>query len=76
MRRRPLGWTAADEAELQAVAWKLAEAGIEHRDRCAACARLGRYCPPMAVAVDAAIHWMQGRALLSKAQYLRRTEAA
>ena len=73
---RPFGWTAADEAELQAVSWKLTEAGIEHRDRCTACARSGRFCPPMEAAVAAAACWVRGRVLLSKAEYLRRTEAA
>lgn len=73
---RPPGWTRADEAELEAVAWKLAEAGIEHRDHCAACKRLGRSCEPMAAAVEAAADWQHGRALLSKAEFLRRREAA
>jgi hypothetical protein len=71
----PAWWTAADDAELDVIVWALVGAGLAHRE-CAACRRLGRYCPPMAEAVEAVLDWRRARNLLSRAEHLRALQAA
>ena len=63
-------WTAADEAELDAIIHALCRAAWEHRD-CARCQALGTWCQPMREAAEAALDWRRARALLSRAEFLR-----
>jgi hypothetical protein len=65
-----LGWTRADEAELDCIVHELVKAAWAHRD-CARCKELGTWCPPMRDAAEAALEWRRARRLLSKAAFLR-----
>ena len=68
--RPPAWWTAADEAELDAIVHALVKAAWAHRD-CSRCKALGTWCPPMREAAEAALDWRRARALLSRAEFLR-----
>lgn len=63
-------WTAADEAELDAIIHALVKAARAHRD-CARCHALGTWCPPMREAAEEALDWRRARHLLSRAEFLR-----
>jgi hypothetical protein len=64
-------FTPADLAEVDVVARVLVDGIHEHRERCAAC-RGSRYgCSSVAAAVQAAVDWVELRALTSKAETLR-----
>jgi DNA-binding helix-hairpin-helix protein with protein kinase domain len=67
-------WTAADAAELDAVAWQLVHSYADHLDRCPACACADRSCRALQHALDAITDWLTARRLLSQAEYLRRLE--
>jgi hypothetical protein len=68
--RPPLGWTAADQAELDAVTWALLRGLSDHAERCSLCLeRLD--CPSAQAAVDACVDWLTARQLLSRAEWLR-----
>jgi hypothetical protein len=69
-----LGWTAADQAELDVLVDALVRAGFAHKG-CAACHRLNTWCPPMREAAEAVLDWRRARALLSRAEYLRKQAA-
>ena len=77
MPHRSLGWTEADQAELDALIWELVSRVPEHRARCSRCeaeARTGFPCLHVGEAIDAVLGWVDARRLLSRAQYLRRRE--
>ena len=63
-------WTAADEAELDAIIHALVKVAWAHRD-CACCRELGTWCEPMREAAEQALDWRRSRALLSRAEFLR-----
>ena len=70
-----LGWTRADQAELDVLVWAFIDAHHHHRELgCRACYRLNHMCLPLAEAWDAIEAWITWRRLLSKAQYLRREQ--
>jgi hypothetical protein len=69
-----LGWTRADQAELDIILWEFLDALYLHRDLCAACYRLNRWCRPLDDAWTAVEVWLYRRRLLSKAQWLRDEE--
>jgi hypothetical protein len=72
--------TEADVAEMDVVSRVLVDAIFEHKAKCAACRETGRYCTPIAEAIQAAVDWAELRTLTSKAEALRamqnRREAA
>lgn len=70
-----LGWTAADEAELDAIIHQLVRAAWAHQD-CTRCLDLGTWCPPMRDAAEAAFEWRRARCLISRAEWLRARQAA
>ena len=73
--RLPLGWTEADAAELDALAWELVTLVPEHRARCPRCQaqeRTGFPCPHVGEAIEAVLDWQRRRRLLSRADWLRR----
>jgi hypothetical protein len=63
--------TAADLAEMDVVSRVLVNAVFEHKERCRACREDGRYCTPIAEAIQAAVDWAEIRTLTSKAEALR-----
>jgi hypothetical protein len=70
----PLGWTQADQAELDVLLAELVGAGFAHRD-CARCCSLGTWCAPMAEAFEAVADWRWRRSLLSRAHALREKQS-
>jgi hypothetical protein len=68
-----LGWTRADQAELDVILLDFVEAAQAHQ-WCSACFRLNRWCPPLDTAWGAVEVWLYRRRLLSKAQWLRDEE--
>jgi hypothetical protein len=64
-------WTAADDAELDALLWALVEGYFEHRERCRACLEAVEPCPSLRRAIAEVLAWRQARVLLSRAQALR-----
>jgi hypothetical protein len=70
LKRNP--WlTQADLAEIAVVSRVLINAVWEHNENCATCRKKGRYCTPIAGAIQAACDWAELRALKSKAMTLR-----
>jgi hypothetical protein len=65
-------WTAADQAELEVGIWELVSVLDDHRPRCDACAAGWPPCPVVGKAIDALLEWRERRALVSKAEALRR----
>ena len=63
--------TEADLAEMDVVSRVLVNAAFEHKAKCAACREAGRYCGPIAEAIEAAVDWAELRTLKSKATALR-----
>lgn len=63
--------TEADLAEMDVVSRVLVDAIFEHKTKCAACRAEGRYCGPIAEAIEAAVDWAELRTLKSKAMTLR-----
>jgi hypothetical protein len=79
VKRNP--WlTDADLAEIDVVSEVLVNAIFEHKGRCSTCREAGRYCTPIAGAIQAAVDWAELRTMTSKARALRalqrRREAA
>jgi hypothetical protein len=72
---RPLGWTAADEAELSVLTDALVRAGFAHRE-CVRCKALGAWCGPMREAAEAVLEWRHFRRLLSRAEWLRERQTS
>ena len=66
-----VGWTRADQAELEVLIWHLVEAAEVHQAGCWACYRLNRWCPPLADAFQAVLDWRNRRRLISRAEWLR-----
>lgn len=66
-------WTPADQAELEALTWALADAYHEHREHCLICRKddWGKQCPQLREAIQIVLDWRQSRILHSKARYLR-----
>lgn len=71
----PLGWTAADAAELDVLAWTLVDAYWSHRPGCPACSS-GRPCKALRAAIDEVSDWTTRRELLSRAEHLRTAQTA
>jgi hypothetical protein len=65
------GWTAADEAELDAVLHALVRGAFEHREVCDVCRAGFPPCPYVGEAITAVLDWRSFRRLLSKAERLR-----
>ena len=61
-----IGWTPADQAELDVLLWALCDGWHHHRDTC----RL-EPCPHLIEAIAEVVDWRQARKLLSEAQALR-----
>jgi hypothetical protein len=66
--------TEADLGEIAVVARVLTDALFEHREKCSTCRDEGRYCTPIAEAIDEAVAWAERRTLSSKALTLRARE--
>lgn len=66
--------TEADLADIAVVSRVLVDAVWEHKEHCAACRESGRYCGPIAEAIQAACDWAELRTLQSKATALRARE--
>jgi hypothetical protein len=69
-----LGWTEADQAELDVVVWELLSRYEEHRARCPRCQaerETGWPCPRWREAWGLVEDWIARRQLLSRAQLLR-----
>jgi hypothetical protein len=72
-------WTAADDAELDTLAYELVRCVWDHREGCAACLahdECERLREGLRDALDAIMDWKQARALRSKALWLRHREEA
>ena len=73
-------WTEADQAELDVLIAELVRVAFIHKDLCPVCrdetdeSRLN--CKPLRGAIVSVLEWRQGRALRSKAQWLREREQA
>lgn len=65
-----LGWTQADQAELDTITWTLLRALVRHTPRCRLCLQHVN-CPSAAAALEACTDWVTHRRLLSQATYLR-----
>jgi hypothetical protein len=74
-RLRWLGWTNADQAELDCVLWEFLSRREEHRARCPRCQaerETGWPCPYVREAWEAVEDWIARRRLLSRAEWFRR----
>lgn len=67
-----LGWTEADQAELNVGIWALVCAIDEHKPGCVICEIGFPPCPVVGTMIEALIDWFVLRRMLSKAEYLRR----
>lgn len=73
-----VGWTGADQAELDVLVWELVTRVPEHRRDCDLCAREraeGWPCARVTEAIEAVLAWRVRRALLSRAERLREEQA-
>jgi hypothetical protein len=72
VKRNP--WlTDADLAEIGVVAHALVEMAFAHQEHCRLCREQGdAHCKTRGAAIDAVCSWVEHRALLSKAEALRR----
>lgn len=66
-----LGWSAADDAELDVLVDAFVGAVLAHRTGCAVCCAGGPWCAPLAECFDGLVAWRRSRALRSKAVWLR-----
>jgi hypothetical protein len=71
---KPAYWTAADQAELEVLAWELVGTVRKHRAACEVCEAGFPPCPRVTAAVEIAVEWVRGRELRSRAEYLRHIE--
>jgi hypothetical protein len=71
-----MSWTPADKAELDVLIWGFVDGFYGHRERCPVCNQHGPWCENAREAFDVLLDWLQLRRLLSKAEWLRKQEAA
>jgi hypothetical protein len=69
-------WTAADAAELDALAFEFTRAVFIHRERCDTCGAGGPWCHILRAAFDAVLEWRDSRRRLSRAAWLRARQDA
>ncbi len=67
-------WTAADGAELDVLAFEFVRVHALHVPACEECRQSGPWCKRLRDSFDAVLEWREGRALRSKATWLRRQE--
>jgi hypothetical protein len=67
----PLGWSPADQAELDVLLDAFVGAVLVHRDRCAVCSAGGPWCEPLRDRFEGILDWRRTRALRSRAVWLR-----
>lgn len=65
-----VGWTRADQAELDAILWFFMDAYYAHRKGCRDC-HPREWCASLSTAWDAVEAWARTRRLLSRAEHLR-----
>jgi len=66
-----IGWTEADDAELDVLVDELVNGIGEHRPQCASCAAGFPPCPHIRRAIEAVLEWRKARELRSRAEWLR-----
>lgn len=64
-------WTHADQAELDVLLHEFVKAAYLHRDHCSTCRGGGPWCLPLREALEGVLEWRRGRALRSRADWLR-----